>query len=308
MIKKPNELDFSNKKIVMIISGVAGIGKTTLALSSPKPLLIDLDKGISRVETRYRTDVDDVDTFDELVEDLRTSDLSPYETIVIDTGGKLLELMKPYVISQDAKNGKRDGNLSLQGYGAIKREFANFIKFVRKLNKHLIIVFHATEVQLADDITGLRIRIEGSSRDDVWDDVDIGGFVEMRGNKRTIGFSNCDRYYAKGTHGIHGVYDIPVLDNDSKNTFISDLFAKLISDLNAETSELAKYQEVVNALTPAINDIKNADECNAVFQELASTQHYLTSKKELWFKLVEKAKGLGIEYDKETNTFRSIEA
>lgn len=308
MIKKPNELDFSNKKIVMIISGVAGIGKTTLALSSPKPLLIDLDKGVSRVETRFRTDTDVVDTFDELVEDLRTSDLSSYETIVIDTGGKLLELMKPYVISQDAKNGKRDGNLSLQGYGAVKREFANFIKFIRSLNKHLIIVFHATEVQLADDVTGLRIRIEGSSRDDVWDDVDIGGFVEMRGNKRTIGFSNCDRYYAKGTHGIHGVYDIPVLDNNSKNTFISDLFAKLISDLNAETNELAKYQEVINALTPAINDIKSVDECNAVFQELANTQHYLTSKKELWFKLVEKAKGLGIIYDKETNTFRQQQA
>ena len=61
MIKKPNELNFNNKKISMIIAGVAGIGKTTLALSSPKPLLIDLDKGISRVEAKYRCDIDEVE-------------------------------------------------------------------------------------------------------------------------------------------------------------------------------------------------------------------------------------------------------
>lgn len=303
MIKKPNELDFSNKKIAMIISGVAGIGKTTLALSSPKPLLIDLDKGISRVETRYRTDVDEVYNYDELLDDLKNNDLSAYETIVIDTGGKLLELMKPYVIAKDVKNGKRDGNLSLQGYGAVKREFASFINFIRSLNKHLIIVFHATEVQLADDITGLRIRIEGSSRDDVWDDIDIGGFVEMRGNKRTIGFSNCDRYYAKGTHGIHGVYDIPLLTEDTKNTFVTDLFNKILSDLNAEVNEYALYQKVMNAFAPAINEAHTIKEFNSLFQELQTAEHYLTSKKELWFALVEKGKGLGIVYDNESKQF-----
>ena len=64
----------------------------------------------------------------------------------------------------------------------------------------------------------------------------------MNGKKRTIGFSNCERYYAKGTHGIHGVYDIPTLANGSKNDFLTQLFNKIKDDLNAEI-ELTKIGE-----------------------------------------------------------------
>ena len=303
MIKKPNELTFENKRLSMIIAGVPGIGKTTLALSSPKPLLIDLDNGVSRVEARFRTDTAFESSYKELVDDLKNADLSKYETIVIDTGGKLLEMLKPVVISEDAKNGKRDGNLSLQGYGAIKRKFKEFITFVRGLDKNLIIVFHASEINLENDLTGLRIRIEGSSRDDVWDDMDIGGFVEMKGKKRTIGFSNCERYYAKGTHGIHGEYEIPQLTEESKNTFISDLFKKIKSDLKKETEDVDKYNKIM-ALKPFIEKASNVEQLNALLVKYNETEHCLTSKNELGFALQNKAKELGVKYDKESGTFK----
>ena len=41
MITSPTDIRFDDKKLSVIIAGVPGIGKTTLALSSPKPLLID---------------------------------------------------------------------------------------------------------------------------------------------------------------------------------------------------------------------------------------------------------------------------
>lgn len=302
MIKKPNELNFSNKKFAVIVAGVPGIGKTTLALSSPKPLLIDLDKGVSRVVARYRTDTAEVENYDELVNDLQNTDLSNYETIVIDTGGKLLEMLKPVVIKEDAKNGKRDGNLSLQGYGAIKRKFAQFVSFVKGLNKHLIFVFHATEVQLADDIIGLRIRMEGSSKDEIWDDIDIGGFVEMRGNTRTIGFSNCSRYYAKGTHGINGIYDIPVLENGVKNNFFTNLFNSIQNELQQENLEASKYAEAMQTIND-VNICGNLSQINQTFDKIKTMEHHLTSKEELWFALTEKAKSLGFKFNKETKQF-----
>lgn len=302
MIKKPNELKFDNKKINMIIAGVAGIGKTTLALSSPKPLLIDLDKGVSRVEARFRSDTDEVSTYEELLTDLKTADLTNYETIVIDTGGKLLELLKPVVIAEDAKNGKRDGNLSLQGYGAIKKKFKEFVNFVKTLDKNLIFVFHATEVALDNDITGLRIRMEGSTKDDVWDDIDIGGFVEITGKERTIGFSNCERYYAKGTHGIHGTYTISNLNDGTKNTFITDLFAKIKADLNNEVEEFEKYNKVME-IKGNIEAVNTVDGLNGTFESIKNVEHHLTSKEELWFALTEKAKELGVSYDKESGRF-----
>lgn len=302
MIVKPSEMKFEGKKLFIIVAGVPGIGKTTLALSAPKPLLIDLDKGVDRVETRYRTDTDVVSSYEELRSDLEKADLSPYETIVIDTGGKLLEMLKPVVIARDPKNAQTNGELSLKGYGAVKKMFNEFVSFVKSLNKHLVMVFHATEV--ADgETTKLRIRMEGKSRDEVWDSVDIGGFMEMRGNKRTIGFSNCDRYYAKGTHGIHGVYDIPTLANGNNNTFLTDLINNVINDLTSENKEFTEYQELMRTLLPHITNADNARLLNKAYDEVKKAEHKLTSKNELWNALNERAKALGLVYDKDRNVF-----
>lgn len=302
MIVKPSEMKFEGKKLFIIVAGLPGIGKTTLALSAPKPLLIDLDKGVDRVETRYRTDTDVVSSYEELKNDLEKADLSPYETIVIDTGGKLLEMLKPVVIARDPKNAQTNGELSLKGYGAVKRMFNEFVTFVKSLNKHLVMVFHATEV--ADgETTKLRIRMEGKSRDEVWDSVDIGGFMEMRGNKRTIGFSNCDRYYAKGTHGIHGVYDIPTLSSRNNNTFLTELINNVVNDLTSENKEFTEYQELMRALLPHITNADNAKLLNKAYEEVKKAEHKLTSKNELWNALNERAKALGLVYDKDRNVF-----
>ena len=304
MIKKANELDFSNKKFVILIAGVPGIGKSTLGLSAPRPLLIDLDNGVDRVEAYYRKDTLFAENYEELLNDLETSNLSDYETLVIDTGGKLFELIKPYVISQDTKNAKKNGDLSLQGYGASGREFANFTKRLQKLNKHIVFIFHASEVNLDDDLTGLRIRIEGSSKDKVWDDVDIGGFIEMRGKERTITFDNTSRFYAKGTHNIHGTYTIPTLTNGSANTFLTDLINKMREDLNNETKETSAYQELKSTYSNALKQIKNVDNLNVLFEAYVKEKHILTSKQEIGNMIMTKAKEIGATYDANEKMFK----
>lgn len=304
MIKKANELDFSNKKFVILIAGVAGIGKSTLGLSAPRPLLIDLDNGIDRVEAQYRKDTLIASSYEELKNDLTNSDLSDYDTFVIDTGGKLFELIKPYVIAQDIKNAKKNGDLSLQGYGASAREFSKFTQFLKSFNKHIVYIFHATEVNLDDDLIGLRIRIEGSSKDKVWDDVDIGGFIEMRGNQRTITFSNTPRFYAKGTHGIHGTYDIPTLSKGAKNTFLSDLIEKMRADLNSEVSEFKEYNKLKNLYRSKIDTFDGTlESINALFKLYLNEKHILTSKAEIGNMINNKAKECGFIYDKDKKEY-----
>lgn len=296
MIKKPSEFNFENKKIAMIIAGVAGIGKTTLALSSPRPLLIDLDKGVDRVEMQYRKDTIFADTYEEVMNDLQTNDLSDYETIVVDTGGKLLELLKPVVIKENIKNGKSNGDLSLQGYGAVKRKFSEFIKFIKGLGKNIIIIFHASEVKLDNDMTGLRIRIEGSSKDEVWDDMDLGGFIEINNKQRTISFTNCDRFYAKGTHGIHGTYVIPDTNKTHKNDFITKLWKDYHNEIKEETEEIKKYNE-------AMSSVDFSKDVNEIYNQIKNMKHYLTSKEELQEKLKELIKEKGLVYDKVSDKF-----
>lgn len=298
MIKKSNELDFSNKKFSMIIAGVPGIGKTTLALSAPNPLLVDIDNGVSRVEAIYRKDTDVVSSYEELCSDLKNSDLSSYDTIVIDTGGKLLEMMKPFVGQKDPKNLKRDGSLSLQGYGAVKKEFTRFTTAVKNLGKNVIFVFHASEVNISDDTTGLRIRVEGKTRDEVWDDIDIGGFMEMKGNSRTIGFSNCERYYAKGTHGIHGTYEIPVLAKGAKNAFVTDLFRKMKEDLITEQKEADECSAIVKNGRGLLSKVDGIESFNEAVKTIGGMNHVLTSRDELLAEVSAMAKAKGFKYDK----------
>ena len=304
MIQKPAELRFDNKKLFILIAGVPGIGKTTLALSAPKPLLLDLDDGVSRVQPQFRTDTDVVSSFAELEADLKSADLTPYETIVIDTGGKLLEWLKPVVIAEDPKNGRRDGELSLQGYGVVKKKFASFVKSVRALGKHLIMVFHAQEVALDGDVTGLRIRCEGRAKDEVWDDVDIGGFVEMRNGKRTIGFTNTDRYYAKGTYGVHGLYEIPDLEQSgAKNTFLTDLIKSVLKGLNSEAKASGEYEEVMAQLLPMVESADSPESLSEALRAISRAKHCLTSKAELKGALLARAKALGLRYDRATSQF-----
>jgi hypothetical protein len=306
MIKKSNQLDFTNKKLKVLIAGYPGIGKTTLALSAPKPLLLDLDNGIDRVEAKYRSDTSIVQSYDELLTDLKNADLSEYETIVVDTGGKLLELMKPKVIQEDVKNGQRDGNLTLKGYGAVSRLFQQFVQQLEKLNKHLVFVFHAKEDKDGDEVR-LRIQVEGSTKDSIWQSMDLGGFVEMRGKNRTIGFSNCEKYFAKGTHGINGVFEIADLNTTGKNTFLTDLFTKAIDDLNKEVQSLNEEQELYDESMEkgnrAVDGAVDQETLNKAVQTISKLTHGLTSRDELRFKIAEKAKSLGLTWDKTVNKY-----
>lgn len=301
MIVKPQDLNFVDKKISMIIAGVAGIGKTTLALSSPKPLLIDLDRGIDRVEVLYRKDTLFIDTFEELYKELKEVDLSEYETIVIDTGGKLFELLKGYVAKLSSGNIKTNGDLSLQGYGASKREFLKFVEFLRSLNKNIIYIFHATEQKLDNDMTGLRIRIEGSSRDEIWDSIDLGGFIEINNKNRTLCFSNNERFYAKGTHGIHGTFEIPLLEKGKANDFLTRLFNKYHDEIKRETEELKKYKKAIDSVNFDEKDI------NKIYNQIKTTKHALSSKEELWARLKEVATERGFNYDKEKDSWVSTD-
>lgn len=92
MIRNPNDIQEGAKKIRMLIAGYPGIGKSTLALSAPNPLHIDVDFGIDRIEPRYRKPYIQPKSYDEILGDLTPMNLQDFDTLVFDTGGKLMLL------------------------------------------------------------------------------------------------------------------------------------------------------------------------------------------------------------------------
>ena len=321
MIVKPETLTFADKKIRMLIAGYPGIGKTTLALSAPKPLYIDVDLSAERINgdvLNMAQGVTQPRDYKELRADLgigcsdmelevAKNNLSEFETIIIDTGGKLLTIMGQFGIGIDPKYGQRDGSLSLKGYGWLGKEFQRFLDHcIYQLNKHIVIVFHTIEDKDGDN-TRLRIKAEGSAKNSVWEVMDLGGFMEMQGNVRTIGFSNCERYFAKGTRGISGVWKIPELTPGVPNDFLTRLFARYNAAAARENERGARQKELYDtAIAEAqaiIERVEDADSANAAVEFMGQIEHALTSEKEIKAMWNDNIRRLGLKYDKASGQY-----
>lgn len=302
MIRKAENVNVADKKIRILVAGYPGIGKSTLALSAPKPLHIDVDFGIDRIEPRYRKDYIQPKSYEEILEDLKPENLTDYETLVFDTGGKLISLMSLWAIKQDPKYGQRDGSLSLKGYGFVGKEFTRLMDYCfYELKKHIVMVFHAIEDKDGDQ-TRLRIKVEGQTKNNVWETQDLGGFVEMVGNRRTIGFSNCERYFAKGTRGVHGIIPIPDLTPTSPNNFLALLFeqynaksADEVAEANAQKEAYDAAMEAAKAIIEGVTDAATANAATAAFKQI---EHALTSQREANLMWNNHIKSLGLFYDK----------
>lgn len=301
MIRQPSETQTKAKKIRMLIAGYPGIGKTTLGLSAPRALHIDIDFGIDRIEPLYRRPYIQPQSYQELLDDLIPANLGEFETLVFDTGGKLLDLMKPWAIRNDPKNGKRDGSLSLQGYGAVGREFNRLMDYCfYELDKHIVVLFHAVEDR-DGDTTKLRLMVEGSTKNTVWIPMDLGGFLEMQGDNRTLGLSNCERYFAKGTRGINGILKVPELSENMPNDFLARLFdqyeKKAESDAELLSSEKVRYEAAMNKGKAIIDGIVDAQTANEKMAAFKAIPHALTSQRELKVLWNRRMKECGVTFD-----------
>lgn len=307
-IKKAADLDFSNKKFMIIISGQPGLGKTTLALSAPKPFLFDTDKGIARVKAAHRQDViaSEDETYEELLSDMESDEYKAAESVVIDTGGTLVQLMKDWAKKSDAKAAK-DGRAM---YGVIKSEFDRLCWQIRnKDRKHLVVVFHTTEQSKGDTIQ-TRISCEGSTKDIVWTPADFGGHMFMMGSKRCIGFTPTDEYFAKGCFGIQGVIPVPDLKEGQKNTFLTDLFARAQENINKEAAafgtEKKAYDEAMASGIAIIAAANDPASVASAAEALENLPHALTSKAELRKLLMERMKQIGVKWDAKENAYVSV--
>ena len=308
MIRKPTDIQSGEKRIRLLIAGYPGIGKSTVALSCKNPRHIDCDFGIDRIEPRYRKPYIQPQSYDEILADLTPENLKDFDSLVFDTGGKLVTLISQWAMKKDPKYGQRDGSLSLKGYGAVGKEFQRLMDYCfYELKKHIVMVFHAVEEKDGDN-TRLRIKVEGQTKNNVWEPMDLGGFMEMHGNERTIGFSNCERYFAKGTRGIQGTYAIPTLTDGMPNDFLEKLFAEYNASCEREMAELEemreRYEAVMREGREIIAGIHDAQSANALLPKMSALTHALTSEAELRHEWGARCRELGLVWDKASRSYR----
>ena len=308
-IVRPESMDFSKQTFSAIIYGSPGVGKTTLALSAPAPILIDFDRGVSRVRAQHRVPTIMCDTYEDVLSDINSPEMKEFETIVIDTGGSFVTFLKDWAFrtKNDAKTKAGQFN-SLKGFGYVKSEFASFTDTIKTvLNKNVIYVFHSQEQADKDGNPTQRLMCEGSVRNTVWNPCDFGGYVQMIGTQRMICFSPEQEYFAKGTHGITGRMPIPVLDGSTPNDFMTKLFEKARQNIIAENESFApqreKYEEAMANVRIVMENVIDAETANQAVATIPSIEHALTSLQEAKAMLLEKTKELGLKYSKEVGGY-----
>jgi len=302
LIRKKSELVY-RPKIKMLIYGSAGAGKTTLALSAPKPLLLDCDNGVHRVNYDHQTDTLQVESYPQVLEVLTKEDLTPYETIVIDTGGKLLDFMAEYIIANNPKMGKANGTLTLQGFGARKVEFQAFCKLVSSLNKHLVFVAHRKSQTENDDKVRYVPLFGGSNYDDLVTELDLVGYLELDGRRRVITFDPTDRNDGKNTCNLPAMIELPVTVDEAghglENTFITEGVIKPYCERIAAIQEQGrKYDKLIADFAQGVEKANTPEEVNGLIAVLKTMEHIGTSEVKCKTMIADRAKKLGFVYDK----------
>lgn len=302
LIKKPNELNVQTK-IKMLIYGQAGMGKTTLALSSPNPLLIDFDNGINRVNYSHIKDTVQVEKYDDILTLLNKEDLSAYDTLIIDTGGKMLDSMTTYIIRNNPKLGRANGMLTQNGYGQRKAEFTSLCRLINEKNKDVVFVAHRQTTMDGDDVRYVPL-FGGSNYDALVTELDLVGYLEANGSKRTITFEPTSRNDGKNTCNLPPVMEIPtILDKDgneiAENNFLEDkVFKHYRQRLIERSIEGEAYKKVMTQLETQISAIQTAEQANEFIANIDTFTHIGNSRTVAAKKMQEKCTSLGLKFDK----------
>ena len=330
-IKQPSEIQ-EKKNLVMLVYGSPGDGKTTLAISAPKPVLLDMDGGVGRTLAAHRCPVvqglngkplpwaadpaNKVNGEDEpsvlgALSEIRSL---PFETIVVDTVGKLLDAMSDTIMRTNPAMRQRDGSLSLKGYGARKRMFKDFVSQCLAMGKNVVFIAHAQESKVGDDIKVSPI-IGGSSETDLMTEIDLAGYLTNIGGKRLLFWGNdgsglAKQFTAKNTCFLPNVMEVPVVADTYGNILAPNNFLCTVIDHYNENQEKkeelnAQYAKLIAEGKKTIALAENAKQLNKTLAVLAEVEVIYDSKLVLGRALNERAKELGCMYDKEKKAYVS---
>lgn len=237
-----------------------GIGKTSLAFTADSPLLLDFDQGAHRAANRK--DIVSVKTWNDVV-GITDADLAPYDTVVIDTAGRALDVLSADIIRRDAKKG-RGGALTLQGYGSLKAEFVAWLKHLNGLGKDVILIAHMDEQRNGDEVIE-RLDVQGGSKGEIYKAADAMGRINIVNGQRMLLFSPTDAAFGKNPGGMEPL-TIPHKDAPDFDGFLAGVIEQIKAKLNTLTAEQSEAQAKLEKLRESLADVEDATGVNQLVQ------------------------------------------
>lgn len=311
LIKTAKELAIPST-VKMMIYGQAGMGKTTVALSASKPLLLDFDNGVKRVNLAHLENVAivQVDNWKEIQQLLQQdqADLAPFQTIVVDTIGKMMDYIITYCC------GTRQPQI--KDWGRINQEFTWFTRALSSLNKHIVFVAHRDSRKEGDETVFIP-SLREKSYNSIVTELDLLGYLEMKSERgvqsRTITFDPTSRNDGKNTCNLPSVMQVPTILNSkaeptAPNTFIMEkVINPYLSMLEVKAEERRKYDELIDTISEDINNITDARSANDFASRIKEYSHVGSSMAKARSLFGAKVKELGLVYDTDNKTYTDAE-
>lgn len=286
----------SNLKIVLY--GEPNIGKTSLAMSFPKPFLLDFDGGAQRGIRSGSDVVARVQTWDDVMEAVSvTKDFAEYHTIVIDTVSKCLDMIGADIMLKDSRMGY-GGALTQKGWGILGNRFNQFLHKLVTTGKDVVMLAQARE-QDNGDSKQIRIKASGASQGIIQEAADLMGYLHSVNNERVASFTLCDQYFAKDVKNTMGrvVLPDPSVHKDTGTKMLTQMKSAFTLAAEAE----AKTIQIVQEWQDTISGFTTPDEFNTILPQFTAMTG--TLKAQVGAIIKQRRELLGIEYASDRGFF-----
>ena len=280
---------------VFMIFGQPGICKTSLAYSTKNPLLLDFDKGAHRAANRR--DTLQINGWADVAELMDNRDaLGSYDTIIVDTVGRCLDMITADIAATDPKKAP-GGNLSQQGWGVLKNRFRQWTSQIRLFGKDVVLIAHDKEDKDGDTRI-VRPDIVGGSYGEVMKVADFVGYLYMNGKDRVLDFNPTDRWIGKNPAGWKPMNVPPVA---KAQTVLAELIVKggeALGSISAESAAVMQAVETWRDKIAKLNTAKAHTDEIALIQTLGPT-----AKPQVAKLLLDHAESVGLHFDKASKQF-----
>lgn len=278
-------------RLNLVIYGPPGLGKTSLAFTASKPLLLDFDRGSHRAAGRK--DAVLVDSWND-VASITAEDLADFDTVIVDTAGRALDILSADIIRTNPKHG-RGGALTLQGFGELKARFIAFLKLLNGFGKDVVLIAHMDEQRNGDEVIE-RLDVQGGSKGEIYKAADAMGRITIVRGQRWLNFSPTDASFGKNPGQLEPL-QVPHHEHPDFAAFLGQVIAQTKDKLNALTEEQREAQERLEALRVALADVEDAEGINGLLEKAAGAGK---AGKAL---LHDRAMKLGLEADKQAGCY-----
>jgi hypothetical protein len=264
-----------------------GVGKTSLAFTADDSILLDFDNGAHR--SKNRGEFWRFDTWSDVLS-IPREQFKPFKTVVIDTAGRLLDLLTMDVIEQDAKLG-RGGSLTQTGWGVLKGQFTAWNKMLKSYGMDIVLLCHSDEKQVGE-VVKERIDVQGGSKNEIYKTADICGRLMISDKVRTLNCNPDETAFGKNPVGWD-IKTVPDFDKDPH--FLGDLLREAKQALSARTEEQKESAEVLNTWVARADEALTADDFNGLKDQINAAEVSEAVKTVVKKRLQDKGKERGLK-------------